>query len=101
MILGYGTVNIISSVFYCGLDRNFWIYLRYCKEREKTAKTQQNNRLLFRAVIRRDSTRTATLRDLTGLFPSGSPSDSNRATPTRSGFARKLKSYQFAAESLR
>lgn len=101
MTLSYGTVNRNSSVFYCGLACMdaciFWdssqvsFSSQLVKREKKTAKTQQNNRLLFSAVIRRDSTRTATLRDPAGLFSSGPPSDHNRTTPTRSGFARDLK----------
>ncbi len=101
MTISYGTVNRNSSVFYCGLSCmdacSFWdgsqisFSSQLVKREKKTAKTQQNNRLLFSAVIRRDSTRTATLRDPVGLFSSGPPSDHNRTTPTRSGFARNLK----------
>ncbi len=100
MTLSYGTVNRNSSVFYCGLAcMDACIFLdssqvsfssQLVKREKKTAKTQLNNRLLFSAVIRRDSTRTATLRDPAGLFTSGSPSDHNRTTPTRSGFALNL-----------
>lgn len=103
------TVKIFSSVLCCMdafkfLDRSrvsFSSRLVKREEKQPFSKAQQNNRLLFSAVIRCDSTHTATLWDPAGLFASGPPSEQNRATPTRSGCARNLKMYQFYAESLR